>query len=185
MAPERAWVPPHPGWTCPACGFAYDAAEPASTPDAFRGFGRRYRTPLSRGLAGEDLDALLRVRPSAERWSALEYAGHVRDVFAVHDDRIARALAEDRPPVARMDPDELVVERAYNAQDPAALADELAEVADRLAARLAAVDGGGWQRVVVRDGNDLTVDWMARNAAHEGGHHLLDVGRTLREARGR
>jgi hypothetical protein len=29
------------------------------------------------------------------------------------------------------------------------------------------------------------VDWMARNVVHEGEHHLLDVARALRAARGR
>ena len=29
----------------------------------------------------------------------------------------------------------------------------------------------------------MTVAWMARNAVHEGQHHLLDIGRALRAAR--
>jgi hypothetical protein len=31
----------------------------------------------------------------------------------------------------------------------------------------------------------MSIDWMTRNVKHEIDHHLLDVGRTLREARGR
>ena len=55
----------------------------ADAPDALRAFGKRYRIPLTRGLKGEDLDALLRAHPIEDTWSALEYACHVRDVIEV------------------------------------------------------------------------------------------------------
>ena len=35
----------------------------------------------------------------------------------------------------------------------------------------------------VRDHLEMTIDWMARNVVHEGTHHLLDIGRSLRAAR--
>jgi S-DNA-T family DNA segregation ATPase FtsK/SpoIIIE len=179
------WDPPRPGWTCAECGFDYDATDLASVVDLVRAFGRRYRAPLTRGLRDEDLDAVLRARPAPDTWSALEYACHVRDALAVYDRRIGKALAEDRPVVQQMNRDAVVIERAYNAQDPAVVADELAASAERLADRLASVDGADWDRVVVREGEDLSVAWMARNAVHEGDHHLLDVGRALRHARTR
>jgi hypothetical protein len=94
---ESGWVYPAPGWVCAECGFDYDACAPLTTPKTLRGFGRRYRVPLVRGLPGEDLDGLLRMRPDQQTWSALEYACHTRDGFALYENRIGVVLAEERP----------------------------------------------------------------------------------------
>jgi hypothetical protein len=182
-AAEPGWVYPAPGWVCSECGFDYDACAPATTPTALRGFGRRYRVPLVRGLPGEDLDVLLRMRPDPQTWSALEYACHTRDSFALYEHRTDVVLAEDRPLLPRMRRDEVVVERDYNSQNPAAVAEELAVAAEALAARLESVPPQAWVRVGVRDNLEMSIDWMGRNAVHEGTHHLVDVGRSLRAAR--
>jgi hypothetical protein len=167
----------------------YDDTEPSATPAAIGDLGRRYRVPLTRGLKEEDLDAVLRTRPEPGVWSALEYACHVRDALDLYRYRVGKALHEDSPEVPAMGRDQVVVDSNYNGQDPATVADELADAAGRLADLLAtvesAVESAGWERAVVRDGERLTVDWMARNALHEGVHHLLDVGRALRHVRGR
>jgi hypothetical protein len=81
--------------------------------------------------------------------------------------------------------DEVVVERDYNSQNPAAVAEELTVAAEALAARLESVPPQAWVRVGVRDNLEMTIDWMARNVVHEGTHHLLDIGRSLRAARQR
>jgi hypothetical protein len=180
---ESGWVYPAPGWVCSECGFDYDACSPATTPETLRGFGRRYRIPLVRGLPGEDLDRLLRMRPDPQTWSALEYACHTRDGFALYDHRIGVVLVEDRPMLPGMRRDEVVVERDYNRQNPAEVSEELAVAAEVLAARLESVPHEGWVRVGVRDNLEMTIDWMARNVVHEGTHHLLDIGRSLRAAR--
>ena len=180
---ESGWVYPAPGWVCSECGFDYDDCVPATTPKTLRGFGRRYRVPLVRGLPGEDLYGLLRMRPDPQTWSALEYACHTRDSFALYEHRIDVVLAEDRPSLPRMRRDEVVVERDYNSQNPAAVAEELAVAAEALAARLERVPPQAWVRVGVRDNLEMSIDWMARNVVHEGTHHLVDVGRSLRAAR--
>ena len=129
---------------------------------------------------------MLRLRPAPDAWSALEYACHVRDAFGVCDHRIAKTLAEDRPIFQAMDRDAAVVRFAYNEQDPVVVGAELAEAAEKLAQRVEAVPDDGWERVGVRDtGYEMSVAWIARNALHEASHHLLDIGRTLRAARGR
>ena len=180
-----SWDPPRPGWTCGECGFAYDGCDPATTPDQLRRFGSRYAVPLSRGLRDEDLDAVLRVRPAEGVWSALEYACHVRDALQVYDHRIEKVLTEHRPSFRQMGRDSLAGELRYNEQDPAAVADELTAASTAIADRVAAVPEDGWERVGVREGEELSVAWMARNAVHEGEHHLLDIGRGLRQVRGR
>ena len=77
--------------------------------------------------------------------------------------------------------DEVVVERDYNSQDPAEVSEE-PRSPQALAARLESVAPQAWVRVGVRDNLEMTIDWMARNVVHEGTHHLLDIGRSLRAA---
>jgi S-DNA-T family DNA segregation ATPase FtsK/SpoIIIE len=180
-----AWELPPLGWTCPECGFTFDPTAGPDLVDAYARFGRRYRTPLTRGLPGEDLIVLLRERPAPDTWSALECACHVRDALLVTEHRIGRALTEDRPQFRPVDPDAGASAGSYNEQDPATVADEIEAVAQRLADQVGAVDEDDWSRAGIRNGEDLTVRWLALNGAHEGSHHLLDIGRALRRARGR
>jgi len=149
---------------------------------AIRGFGRRYRAPLTRLLAGED-ESILRTRPAPETWSALEYAAHVRDVFDWYARWVRQVLAEDRPALEGPSPDEAAVARAYNQQSPAVVVTELADRAEGLATILEAVPAEGRQRAGTRGGEERSVEVLARRAVHEGSHHLLDIGRGLRAVR--
>lgn len=185
VALDDGWDRPRPGWTCAECQFDFDAVDLESTAAAVGAVARRFAAPLTRGLPDEDLDAIVRTRPAPEMWSALEYACHVRDVLGLNVSRISRALVEDRPVVEAMRRVEVVAERGYNEQERAGVLAEIETAAEALAALLASVGGDGWDRAVVRDGEELTVGWMARNVVHECSHHLLDVGRALRAARGR
>jgi hypothetical protein len=173
---------------CGECGFDYDALSEPEVVEALRGFGRRYRAPLTRGLPGEQLDDLLRARPLPGAWSALEYACHVRDVFRIQRERVALALREDVPTFPSMRRDERAVEERYNEQDPVEVVDALAANADDFAAALAALTPAelsrrglyGYPEPTERD-----MSWVGRHTVHEGRHHLLDIGRVLRAARGR
>lgn len=157
MSVDDGWVRPTPGWTCPECGFDFDACMPVDMPDTVRGFVRRYRAPLTRGLPGEDLGALLRFHPETGGWSALEYACHVRDGFMLSEHRIAKVLDRDRPSFRVANPDDAA----------------------------AAVLPEGWDRIGIAGDFELSVSWMGRNVIHEGTHHLLDIARAVRAARGR
>ena len=168
---------------CDECGFVYDDLAPADAPAAIRAFAKRYRAPLSRFLPGEDGDSLVRERPAPGTWSALEYAAHVRDVFDNYDRWIHDILVEQRPVLTGAGPEELAVERRYNEDDPAAVADALAANAERLAATVEAVPEDGWERVGLRRDEERSVLLHARRAVHEGGHHLLDIGRGMRAVR--
>jgi hypothetical protein len=176
---------PASDWACAECGFEGASLDRAEIPGTIRGFARRYAIPLTRGLAGEDLDALLRERPAARGWSALEYACHSRDVFLVTDHRVRRVMEEDGPRFRRVDPDQGAADLDYNGQDPATVVREIEAATAAVAERLDALTSPEWDRAGTRDGQALTVDVLARNAVHEGVHHLLDIGRTLRGARGR
>ena len=168
---------------CEECGFDYEALAPADAPATIRSFAKRYRMPLTRFLRDEDGDALVRQRPAPGVWSALEYAAHVRDVFESYDRWIRQILAEDRTVLEGPGPDDLAAQRRYNEDDPAAIAEALAANAERLAALVETVPDDGWDRVGLRRGEERSVRLHARRAVHEGGHHLLDIGRGLRAVR--
>jgi S-DNA-T family DNA segregation ATPase FtsK/SpoIIIE len=121
-------------------------------------------------------------------WSALEYACHVRDVLEVLDHRVAQTLAEDTPTFEPMRRDERVTELAYNDQDPTAVAAAIAANADGLATAFGALTPAQWARTGIYrypEAAERSLLWMGQHTIHEAHHHLLDVGRTMRAARGR
>jgi hypothetical protein len=168
---------------CEECGFEYESVGPADIPGAIRSFVKRYRAPLTRFLPGEDGDAILRRRPEPDTWSPLEYAAHMRDVFARYDGWIQRCLEEERPVLLGASPHELAAAGRYNEDDPAGVADALATNAQRLATTVEAVPDDGWDRTGRRRDEEWSVLLMSRRVVHEGGHHLLDIGRGLRAGR--
>ena len=170
---------------CPECAFDPNGISAADLPAAVAGLARRYQAPLTRFLPGED-PSLLLARPLPGVWSALAYACHVRDVLSVFDGRIARMLVEDSPELGWWDHEAAVEADAYEKQAPAEVAAAIATNAAALSARLDAVPEEGWDRTGTRrDGELFTVLGAGRFALHEGTHHLLDIGRVLRAARGR
>jgi hypothetical protein len=154
--------------------------------DACRAFAKRYRAPLTRFLPNEDGPAIVRRRPAPEVWSALEYAAHTRDVLAFYRERVERALAEDRPTFHAVGFGSREEEQAYNDEDPATTAETVAAEATALADLLEGLDDAQWARVGLSsdgDGTERTVRVLAERAVHDGHHHLLDIGRSLRAAR--
>jgi hypothetical protein len=164
----------------------YAEVSPAEAAEKLRSFGRRYRAPLTRFLAGEDGEAILRQRPEPDVWSALEYAAHVRDAIRFNGYLARRTLTEDTPTLPAPNPDKAAVDNNYNDEDPAEV---MAGIEDR-ASKLAAIvddtaDAASWERTAEWDGREgeFTAIYFVRNAVHEGHHHLLDVGRVLRHVR--
>lgn len=185
MTDDRPWADTQTH-LCEECGFDPSTIPVADLPDAIRGLGRRYRAPLTRFLPGEDPDVVARTRPAPEVWSALEYACHVRDVLSVFDGRLRRMLVEDRPELGWWDHEAAVDDEAYNEQDREAVVDDLTARASSFAELLESVPDDAWDREGVRRGGAVfTVAGMGHYTLHEGSHHLLDVGRSLRAARGR
>ena len=171
---------------CEECGFVQDAVTPENAEETIRALGRRYRAPLTRLLAGENGDDVLRHRPTPGTWSAVEYAAHVRDVIALWGSTLHLTLTREHSELPQPDPDladQYAAERDYHAEDPTAVADGLAANADRMANKVATIRPDQWD-LRVRIGDEaMTVLGIVRKVAHEGGHHLLDIGRSLRAAR--
>lgn len=127
-------------------------------------------------ILGGDADQL-RVRPRPDKWSGLEYACHVRDVYELYDQRLALMLTEDGPSYPNWDQDVTAVEKDYAADDPAEVAADLLAEAERLASRFDGVEDGEWDRTGYRsDGAAFTVESFARYLIHDPVHHLWDVG---------
>jgi len=181
-APARPINPPE---RCEECGWQATSVTPDNAEATVRDLGRRYRAPLTR-LLPADPDDVLRRRPSATTWSALEYAAHVRDVIALWGGALHKLLTEDRPVVPRPDPsmaDDAAAAGDYNTLEPTRTAEELVANADRMARKIATISAEQWDRVIVLGDEEMTAIGVVRKVAHEGAHHLLDIGRSLRAAR--
>ena len=153
---------------CPECGFDTRRVTPADIPDVVRANAGRWPAVLNRPDAGQ--------RPSAGVWSPLEYGAHVRDVFEVFTARLKRMLSETDPLFDNWDQDATALDDDYRSQDPAEVAEQLTDAADRAAAAFAAVPDGAWGRTARRtDGAQFTVQTLGRYFVHDPEHHLWDV----------
>ena len=166
---DWTWVLERP---CPECGFVASDVAPDQVGRMVRDSAAAWRQILERPRRE------LATRPGDDRWSALEYACHVRDVFRIYDQRLALMLTEDAPRFANWDQDETAVRDRYDAQDPAQVATALGETAATLADRFDGVAGDQWQRTGHRsDGARFTVASFARYFVHDPIHHLDDVAK--------
>ncbi|HEX3980462.1 MAG TPA: DinB family protein, partial [Acidimicrobiales bacterium] len=139
-------VPDDKDWTwvltrpCPECGF-----DAVSLP-------RQDIAPLVRSTATQWLailgmpTAVLRRSARSDRWSTLEYACHVRDVFRIYDERLQLMLTTNEPTYPNWDQDKSAIDDGYNDQDPVAVAAQLASAADLLATHFDTVVGPAWER---------------------------------------
>lgn len=167
-------VPDDKDWTwvvlrpCPECGFDASMLAVADVAAGIRDNAGRWRALVDHPLVA--------MRPSDDRWSGLEYACHVRDVYRLYDQRLARMLDEDDPLFENWDQDATAIEDAYGDQDPGTVVTDLEAAGARLADRFDGVSGDQWQRPGRRsDGAAFTVDTFSRYLLHDPVHHLWDV----------
>jgi hypothetical protein len=141
-------------------------------------------TDVLAGLLPTLDETTLRGRPWPGRWSAIEYACHVRDVLLTFAIRIHRGVVEDRPVLDPMYADWRAERFGYGRLPVAHVVAALASAADGFAAEVQSVPEDAWDRTVVRRPEELrTVRWLVRQAAHECVHHLADVTRPLEPPR--
>lgn len=125
-------------------------------------------------LAGDPDEVASRTEPT--RWSTLEYACHVRDVFDLYSYRLGLMLNEDGPSYPNWDQDETALEKAYHLADSSVVAEEVSVAAEKLASEFDAVTGDQWERTGFRsDGASFTVESFGRYFLHDPVHHLADV----------
>ena len=162
---DWTWVLERP---CPECGFDASTTPFDDVPGQLRDNTAQWPAVLERQDAG--------VRSRPDRWSPLEYACHVRDVFGLYDTRLRLMLDEDDPTFANWDQDEAAVADRYGEQDPATVSADLVAAGNVLADNFAAVTAEQRGRTGTRsDGARFTIETFARYLLHDPVHHLWDV----------
>src|ERR1700677_4701597 len=118
-------VPDDKNWTwvieraCPECGFDAAAVQRSEMGTLLRDNAAAWERILA-----EPTD-ILRQRSSDDRWSPLEYACHVRDVFVLYQQRLELMLTQDNPTYPNWDQDETAVEQRYSEQEPTVVCTDL------------------------------------------------------------
>lgn len=181
-----AIVPDDKDWTwvldrpCPECGFEASAFPREQVGELIEANAAEW-VALASDHAGR-----FGVRPRADRWSGLEYACHVRDVFRLYEKRLRLMLERDDPTYANWDQDATAVAERYGEQRLAEVVRDLVTAARSLAAAFGEVvadpTGAAWRRTGNRsDGASFTVETFARYLVHDPVHHVWDVRRGLRD----
>jgi hypothetical protein len=164
-AKDWTWVLSRP---CPECSFNASTATPSTVPGSIESMIPRWRAVLRRPDAAQ--------RPDDDTWSALEYACHVRDVFALFDQRLNLMLAEDGARFEDWDQDRTAVEKDYANAEPSEVARELAAEGHQAAEAFAGVREEDWGRRGLRsNGSEFTVLMLSQYFLHDVVHHLHDV----------
>jgi hypothetical protein len=163
--------------TCAQCGFSWAplsrvdlAARTGTAIEAFVALIQR---------AGVRVDQ----RPHEERWSVLEYGGHLRDVLLSIRERVVLASILDVPVGTPIFRDERI-DLGFYAQDAASdVAVEL-QVATYLFLKTVATLPENYEdrRLVysTKTPLEITISGAMSNALHECEHHLADASENLR-----
>ncbi|MGC8465130.1 MAG: DinB family protein [Acidimicrobiales bacterium] len=153
---------------CPECGFDASDFEQVAPGEVILSQADSWQTVLSGTSCSQ--------RTDPDRWSALEYGCHVRDVFRIFQERVTNMLELDEPLFANWDQDATAIEERYDTQDPATVRQELKDAATTLAATFGRVEGAQWERRGTRsDGRHFTVRTLSLYLLHDPFHHLWDV----------
>ncbi len=157
------------GRTCPECGFDASTCDPMAVPPLVRANATDWQMLLAEGRIAHG-------RRNPAKWSSLEYACHVRDVYRIYDQRIALMLELCDPLFPNWDQNATALEECYDDQNPSAVISQLRSNAALLAERLEDISDDDWARKGRRsDGASFTIDSISRYMIHDPIHHLWDV----------
>lgn len=171
---DWTWVLERP---CPDCGASVGELSMSTVAE----LNDRCAARFAEVLLGDS--NWVRARPEPSTWSPLEYACHVRDVFALFARRLELMLTADDPLFANWDPNVTALESEYHLADPQQVAAEIAEAGTEIAAKFASLRPEQWERPGRRsDGAAFSVLTFARYEIHDPLHHLWDVtGESMRD----
>jgi len=170
-------------WTCRQCGLEYDSISPQDAIQALRSFPRRYREVIGPFV---DDDEVLRRRPDADTWSALEYTAHVADILEAMTPQLVEVVHKDDPHIDDpLDQDQRAVDRAYNDMEPPDVLDWLQRSATTAADTAAGFTADDWSRKAEYPYGQRELVDIVRNMVHEGVHHLRDLENVLRAVIGK
>ncbi len=157
--------------SCEECGFDFETLDAAEVGPRIRAGAEAVASALSNASTPER-------RPSVERWSANEYAAHVRDVMLTIRDRLVVGLVEDNPGFKPVYRDERLSMGLYRADTAAELAREVQAAGPMFVRLFDAIPSEMLSREVqygYPDPETRTLLWMGRQAVHETEHHLRDI----------
>ena len=155
---------------CDVCGFEWDAIAAAEVAPRLA-----VATDGFAAVLAVD-EELLTARPSPERWSALEYGAHVRDVLLNVRDRIFVGLAEDDPVTKPMYRDLRIP--FYVDEMPDGVAQGLGVASSLLARTMSGLSPQQLERTLVYaypTTASRSLRWVGAQALHEAEHHLADA----------
>jgi hypothetical protein len=163
--------------TCAQCGFTWAPLSRAAVADRMSAAVESFVGVIQRAGDGAG------TRPESQRWSVLEYGGHLRDVLLSVRERIVLASILDVPVGTPIFRDERI-DIGFYAQDAASdVAVEL-QVATYLFLKTVATLPAQYEdrRLVYsnRTPLEITIAGAMSNALHECEHHLGDVNENLR-----
>jgi hypothetical protein len=162
--------------TCDVCGFVYAGVTPGDVAPRLTAA----TTSLANVMAASG--DVVRIRPSEQRWSILEYACHLRDVLISIRERLILATIVDVPTGVALHRDERVERGFYRNDSVDDVAEDIRMLSRLLLTTYAVLSAHDLQRRLIYSPvspNEVTILWAAAQAVHEAEHHLADVEENL------
>lgn len=161
-------------YVCDECGMAYRDYGTDDVAPAVRSFAPRWRELVSRVDEGA-----LRRRPDEDTWSALQYGWHLGSGLGWMADTLESMTAGDADSFDWFGHEGDVRDADPDRRDLDEITTRIDGASARLAVVLAQADRGSWSRTADFPWGERDALDMARNAVHEGEHHLHDVRQVL------
>jgi hypothetical protein len=122
------------------------------------------------------------IRPRTDRWSILEYGGHLRDALLSARERVILTSILDHPVGTPIYRDERI-DLGFYSEDTALDVTQELRVAEQLFSKTISTLPAGFEtrRLVysARTPIDMPITGVVANALHECEHHLADVNEDL------
>ena len=167
---------PDEDFECARCGISYRELTVSASVARIR----RVPDDVADVLGGLT-DREIRARQPDGAWSILEYIYHLRDVYATYSIRLHRARTEDEPILEPMLNDVRASLFRYNELGRKPAETELGANVSGFCVEVERTSAEDWERLVRRGPGEVrTALWLARQAAHEGVHHVEDIRRVAR-----
>jgi DinB superfamily len=167
---------------CPECQFDPATVVDTEMADLFAKFAKRYPIPLTR-LLPSDTPAILSTRPEPTTWSAQEYVGHAAQCFEDTAKWITTVQAGGEAKFNGHNVDAAVLEAAFNDRTASEVAERVSGAATNVGNLLRTLSAEDFIREVSFGEWNVPFRMLLVAQAHEGHHHLLDIGRILRAQR--
>jgi hypothetical protein len=162
--------------TCPLCGFSW---HPMVRSDVTDRIGRAVSSFIE---VMKEAGAKASIRPLPERWTILEYGGHLRDVLLSIRERVILASIVDVPTGTPIFRDERI-DLGFYAEDTAReVMNELEMAALLFSKTVTTLPAHFDTRELIystRTPLAVTISSTFSNAVHECEHHLSDVSENL------